>query len=209
MHIDQVQRLFGGPDHPSVLDGDVAGDPQRSLVEFFARHHLVYRPEVVQGGGVDSGRGEEQPPHHVLRHQARQVGGRAQRAAFDFGQAERRIVGCHDHVGVAHQADTAADAESVDGGDHRHGAFVDRAKGREAAAVGLDQGGEAFGALHLFDVHPGVEAAALGAQDHGVSCRVVADGGQHLGELEPALRRDGVDGGKVDGDGDDPRFDGA
>ena len=137
------------------------------------------------------------------------MGGRAQRAAFDLGQPERRIVGGHDDVGVAHQSDATPDAESVDRGDHRYRAFVDRAECGEAAAVGLDQRGEALGALHLLDVHPGVEAAALGPQDHRVGVRVVADGGQHLGELEPALRWDGIDGREVDGDCDYPRFDGA
>ena len=113
------------------------------------------------------------------------------------------------HVGVAHQADAAADAEAVDSGDHRHRAFVDRAEGGEAAAVGLDQRGEPSVSLHLLDVHAGVEAPALGPQDHRVGGRVVAGGGDRVGEFEPALRWDGVDGGKVDGDGDDPGFDGA
>ena len=70
LDVDQVQRLLGRADHPGVFDGDVTGYPQRGLVEFLAGHHLVHRAEVMQGRGVDSGRGEEQPPHHVLRHQS-------------------------------------------------------------------------------------------------------------------------------------------
>ena len=141
---------------------------------------------MVQGGGIDSGRREEQPPHHVLRHQSGQVGRCAQRAAFDLRQPERRILGGHDDVGVAHQADAAADAESVDRGDHRDRALVDRAEGGEAAAVGVDERGEALGALHLLDVDAGVEPTALGPQDHRVSRLLVAGGGQHLAEFEPA-----------------------
>jgi hypothetical protein len=78
LHVDEVQRLLGGADHPGVLGGDVAGHPQRGLVEVGAGHHLVHGAEVVQGVGVDGGGGEEQPPHHVLRDQPGQVGGRAQ-----------------------------------------------------------------------------------------------------------------------------------
>ena len=53
----------------------------------------------------------------MLRHQPRQVGGRAERAALHLGQAERRVVGGDDDVGVADQADAAADAEAVDRGE--------------------------------------------------------------------------------------------
>ena len=49
--------------------------------------------------GVDGRGGEEQPAHQVLRHQAGQVGGRAERAALDLGQAERGVVGGDDDVG--------------------------------------------------------------------------------------------------------------
>ena len=150
------------------FDGDVAGDPQRRLVEVGARHHLVHGAEVVQRRGVDGRGGEEQPAHHVLRHQPRQVGGRAECAALHLGQAERGVVGGDDHVGVADQADAAADAEAVDGRDDRHLALVHRAERVEAAAVGVDERGEALGVLHLLDVDARVEAAALGAQDHHV-----------------------------------------
>jgi hypothetical protein len=88
-------------------------------------------------------------------------------APFHLGQAELGVVGGHDDVGVADQSDTAADAESVDRRDDRDRALVDRPE-RVAAAVGVDQRGEALGVLHLLDVHAGVEAAALGPQDHHV-----------------------------------------
>jgi hypothetical protein len=58
---------------------------------FAARITRVSRAEVVKGSGVNSGGGEEQPSHHVLRHQPRQMGGRAQSAAFHLGQPEGRI----------------------------------------------------------------------------------------------------------------------
>ena len=171
LHVDQVQRLLGGADHPGVLGGDVAGDPQRGLVEIGARHHLVHGAEVVQRRGVDGGGGEEQPAHHVLRHQPRQVGGRAERAPLHLGEPERRVVGGDDHVGVADQADAAAHAEAVDGGHDRHLALIHRAERVEAAAVGVDERGETLGVLHLLDVDACVEAATLGAQDHDVGAR--------------------------------------
>src|ERR1700730_4771754 len=162
----------------------------------------------MQGGGVDGGGGEEQPPHQVLGNQPRQVSRRAERAAFDLRQAEAGVVGGHDDVGVAHQADAAADAESVHGRDHRHGAFVYRAEGGEAAAVGVDEGGESLRSLHLLDVNTRVEAPAFGSQDHRVGIGIGAGGGDRVGQLEPPARRDGVDGRVVDGDRDDVRFDG-
>ena len=163
---------------------------------------------MVQGGGVHGGRGEEQPPHHVLWHQSGQVGRRAERAALHLRQPERGVVGGDDDIGVADQPDAAADAESVDRGDHRNRALIDRAERGEAAAVGVDQCAESLGALHLFDVYPGVEAAALGAQDHHVGLGAIAGGGNCVAEFEPALRRNGVDGRVVDGHRDYARFSG-
>ena len=95
------------------------------------------------------------------------MGGGAEGAAVDLGQAEGGVVGGDDHVGVADQADAAAEAEAVDRGDHRHRALVDGGERGVAAPVGADQGVEALGRLHLLDVDAGVEAAALGPQhDH-------------------------------------------
>ena len=102
----------------------------------------------------------------MLGHQPGEVGGGAERAAVDLGEAEVGVVAGDDHVGVADQADAAADAEAVHRGDHRHRAVVDRGEGGEAALVGADQRVEALGVLHLLDVDAGVEAAALGAQHH-------------------------------------------
>ena len=136
------------------------------------------------------------------------MGRRAERAALHLGQSERRVVGGDDHVGVAHQTDPAADAESVDGRYHRHRALIDRLERGEAAPVGVDQRGEAGGFLHLLDVDARVEAAALGTQDHHPGLHVAARGGDGVGEFEPAARRDGVDRGIVDRDRDDSGFDG-
>ena len=102
------------------------------------------------------------------------MGGRAERAAVDLGQAEGGVVAGDDDVGVADQADAAAEAEAVDRGDHRHRAVVDRGEGGVAAPVGADQGVEALGGLHLLDVDAGVEAPALGPQHHDAHRRVVA-----------------------------------
>ena len=76
----------------------------------------------------------------------------AERTAVDLGQAEGGVVAGDDHVGVADQADAAAEAEAVHRGDDRHRALVDGGERGVAAAVGADQGAEAGGALHLLDV---------------------------------------------------------
>ncbi len=76
-----------------------------------------------------------------------------------------------------------------------------------AAAVGVDQRGEALGVLHFLDVHTGVEATAFGSEDHDVGAAVAACRGDRIAEFEPAGRRDGVDGRVVDGDRDDARLD--
>src|ERR1700731_2239185 len=74
LDVDEVQRLLGRADNPGVLGSNVARHPQRGFVELLPRHHLMHRAEVVQGGGVHGGRGEEQSPHQVLWHQPGQVG---------------------------------------------------------------------------------------------------------------------------------------
>ena len=103
------------------------------------------------------------------------MGGGAERAAVDLGEAEGGVVGGHDHVGVADQADAAAEAEAVDGGDHRHRAVVHGGEGGVAAPVGADEGVEALGGLHLLDVDAGVEAAALGPQHDDPHLRVAPE----------------------------------
>ena len=136
------------------------------------------------------------------------MGGRAQCAPLHLRQAKRGVVGGDDDIGVADQPDAAADAESVDRGDNRYRAFINRAECGEAAAIGVDKRAESFGALHLFYVHPGVEAAALGAQDDHVGIGAIAGGSNRVGEFEPALRGNGVDGRIVDGHRDYARFSG-
>ena len=111
----------------------------------------------------------------MLRHQPGQVRGGAERTPVDLGQAEGGVVGGDDDVGVADEADAAAEAEAVDGGDHRDRALVDGGEGGVAAAVGADEGVEALGGLHLLDVDAGVEAPALGPQDDDPHRGVVAE----------------------------------
>ena len=130
------------------------------------------------------------------RHQPGHVGGRAEGALVDLGYAEEGVVAGHDAVGVADQADAAADAEAVDRGDHRHRALVDRLERREAALVGADQGVEAGGVLHLLDVHAGVEALALGAQHDDMGVQVGAGLVEGGGDVEPALDGQRVDRGR-------------
>jgi hypothetical protein len=132
------------------------------------------------------------------------VGGRAQRAAVDLGQAEEGVVAGDHDVGVAGEADPATHAEAVHRGDQRHRAVVDRGEGREAPLVGTDQGGEPLGVLHLLDVDAGVEALALAAQHDHPRLGVLPRGGDGVGQLEPARHRQRVHGRHVDDDLRDP-----
>ena len=52
---------------------------------------------------------------------------------------------------------------------------------------------EALGALHLLDVDAGVEALALGPQDHDAHTRVVAEASHGVGQLEPSCDGERVD----------------
>ena len=86
----------------------------------------------------------------------------------DLGNRERRVVGRHDDVGVAGQADATTETETVDRGDHRDLAVVHRREHGEAVPVHGDHrlvrgvGGE------LLDVDAGLETLAVGTQDHDV-----------------------------------------
>ena len=115
------------------------GDGARRGRELVARDDLEHRAEVVQLGGGGGRAGVDHRPHLVLRDQAGEVGRGAERAAVDLGQAEGRVVGGDDDVGVADQPDAAAEAEAVDRGDDRDLALVDGGERGEAAAVGADQ----------------------------------------------------------------------
>ena len=123
----------------------------------------------------------------MLRHEPREVGRRAERAAVDLGQPEAGVGRGNHDVGVADQTDAAAEAEAVHRGDHRHLALVDRGEGGKTAAVRAEQSLEAGGPLHLLDVHAGVESAALGAQDHDPHVRILAERAHDFGQSEPAL----------------------
>ena len=138
------------------------------------------------------------------------MGGRAERAAVDLGQAEGGVVGGHDDVGVADQADAAAEAEAVDRGDHRHRALVDRGERGEAAPVGADERASkpSVRCISLMST-PALKPRPSARRTTTCGCRVVAGGGDRVGELEPAARREGVDRRVVDGDRDDARFGGA
>ena len=161
--VDAVERLLGRPDDRRALGRDLRGDlAGGGRAARPAGTTCEHRAVVVQLGRGRRGRRVDHRPHLVLGHEPGQVGGGAERAAVDLGQAEGGVVGGDDDVGVADQADAAAEAEAVDGGDDRHRALVDGGEGGVAAPVGADQGVEALGGLHLLDVDAGVEAAALG-----------------------------------------------
>ena len=147
-YVDRVDAVDGGlgePDQRAVLAGDLARQLQCGVRQFIARHHLPHRAVGVQLLGRRGARGVVQRAHEVLRDEAGEVGGGAERAAVQLGQAEDGVVARHDRVRVAGQADAAAQAEPADRRDDRHLALVHRGEGLVAAAVGADEGGVAAG----------------------------------------------------------------
>ena len=50
--VDAVERLLGGPDHPGVLGGDLAGDRERGVVELVAGDHLETEPCWTRSAAV-------------------------------------------------------------------------------------------------------------------------------------------------------------
>ena len=171
--VDEVEGFLGAADDPGVLGRDVAAIP-RAASSSFSRGTTSYTDPKCWSCGGDVLRREVQRAHHVLRDEPGEVGGGAECAAVDLGQSEDGVVGRDDHVGVADQADAAADAEAVDRGHHGHGAVVDGGEGGGAAAVGVDQRAVAVGGLHFLDVDAGVEPASLRSQDHHVGVRIPA-----------------------------------
>ena len=192
--VDPVDRLLGHPDHSGVLARDLGGHGERCLVELIAGDHLEHRAVLHEVGGGDVAAGEVERAHQVRRDHPGQVRGRAQGAAVHLGDPEERVVAGHDAVGVADQADAAAEAEALDRGDDRDRALVDRAERSEAAAVGADQRVEALGGLHLLDVDAGVEALALRAEYDDVGVQVATGRIKCVGEVEPSLHGECVHG---------------
>src|SRR5512144_2594096 len=97
----------------------------------------------------------------MLRHQAGQMRCRAACAAIDLGEAKSRVVGGHDDVSVADQADAAAQTKTI---NRCYDGYLARVNGREGgitAPVGAQQCLVANGALHLLDVDSGAESTAL------------------------------------------------
>src|SRR5579871_2719578 len=128
------------------------------------------------------------------------MGGDAERTAVDLGQAEGCVVGSDDDVGVAGEAEAAAETETIDGGDDGNGAVIDRGEGFPASAVDLHErfvggvGGE------FLDVDAGLETLALGAQDDRSNLGVTAGCVQRIGERKPARDGQRIHGRVVDGD---------
>ena len=123
------------------------------------------------------------------------MGGGTERAAVHLRQAESGVIGGDDDVGIADQADPAAEAVSVHGRDHRDLALVDGGEGGVATAVGTDKGVESFGRLHLLDVDAGVEAprARVGPEDDDPHRRIRSEALDGVGQLEPTGHGERVD----------------
>ena len=125
---------------------------------------------------------------------------RAKCSTIYLRKTEERVIAGDDDVAIADQSDAATDTESGNGSDDRNGAVVDGGKGGVATLVGADQRIETLGVLHLFDVNPSVEAAALSAQDDDAHLCVTTQGRDGVGDLEPFSHRQGVNGRTVHDD---------
>ncbi len=133
----------------------------------------------------------------MLGDEPGQMGGGAERTPVDLGEPEGGVVGGHHDVGVADDADAAAEAEAVHGGDHGDLAVVDGGEGGRAAPVHPDQRLVPLG-LDLLDVHAGAEPPALGAH-HDHPHRRDRAGRQHgVGQGEPRRHVERVHGRHVD-----------
>ena len=136
----------------------------------------------------------------VLGNEPREVGRDSERAAVDFGQPERRVVGGNHDVGVAGEPDASAEAKAVHGRDDGNRAVVHRGEGLVAPAVDGNQrlvgrvGGE------LLDVDAGLEALALGLQDHDTDIGVVTGVADRIRQREPTADGKCVHGRIVDRD---------
>ena len=113
------------------------------------------------------------------------MSGCTQGAPVDLGQPERRVVGRHDDVRVAGQADPPAQAEPLHRRDHRHSALVHGGERFIATAVHTD---DRFGiGLQLLDVYAGAEPLAFRAQHDHRDGGILAQSAQGRGQLEPGL----------------------
>ena len=119
---------------------------------------------------------------------------RPEGAAIDLRQAERRVARGHDDVGVAHEADAAAEAVPVHRGDDGHLALVDRGERLVAPVVGAEQRLMPRRALHLLDVDPRVEPFALGGEDQHAHRRILPQAAHEARELVPPSDVERVDG---------------
>ena len=118
---------------------------------------------------------------------------RAKCPSVNFGQAKKCVVAGNDDVAIAHESDTATDTKPGNSSDHWDRAVVDSSEGGVATLVGADESIKAFGVLHLFDVHPGVKATALGTQDDDSYLFVTTQGRDGVGDLKPFSHGEGID----------------
>ena len=133
----------------------------------------------------------------MLGDEAGEVGGGTEGAAVDLGQAEGGIVGGDHDVGVAGEADAAAEAEALDGRDDGDLAVVYGGEGGVAAAVDADEGLVALG-VDLLDVDAGAEAPAGGTEDDDTVGGHPAGRDEGVGQGEPAGHIERVHRGVVD-----------
>ena len=102
------------------------------------------------------------------------------------------------------ERDAATEAEALHRRDHRHFAVVDGGERLVAAAVHADERGVRGVGGELLDVDAGLEALALGAQDHDAHVGVATHRAERVGQFEPARNRQRVHRWIVDGDDRDP-----
>ena len=146
--VDAVERLLGGADDGRALGGDVAGHLAGGGAQLVARARpRSTEPKCVQLGGRGRARRCRPSPASCAAGTSRARWVAAPSAPRSTsGRPKVASLDGDDDVGVADQADAAAEAVAVHGGDDRDRALVDGGEGGVAAAVGADQRVEALGA---------------------------------------------------------------
>src|SRR4051794_22235499 len=140
--VDAVERLLGRTHDDRIDRRDLLGDLSRCGSELVPWHYLQHAAvprQLLRGGTLG---GVDHVAHPVLRDEPRQVGRGTERTLLDLGQAEGRVVGGDDDVGVSGETDAPAETEPVHRGDDGNRAVVDGCESGVATPVGTHERSE-------------------------------------------------------------------
>jgi hypothetical protein len=187
---------FGGN-----LAGKIEGGGKGGLGAVMDRVHKTPAARLFCGKPAA---GISQLAHDAGRDQARQALKRADigsHADLDFLDAEAGLRAGDPNIAGAGQIDAAAEADALNGGDHRHAQLFQRRKRRLKAPdqfikrLGAPPrlgGGQAKDALKGGEVHTAAEMLAPPRKDDGPHRRVTAKLARKARQVGPEIGRHGV-----------------